>query len=117
MSRKPRVPKYRRHPNGQAFVQVDNRRRYLGKWGSPESMTRYRAILIELETKAEVVLWPAATAALTIVELVARYLQFAKSYYVKEGKPTKECSRFGASSRLASRSSRVRGTHNVEDLS
>ena len=36
------VPKYRHHKgSGQAFVQVNGRRHYLGKWDSPKSKERY----------------------------------------------------------------------------
>ena len=38
------VPKYRRHKGaGQAFVQVNGRRHYLGKWDSPRSKDRCMA--------------------------------------------------------------------------
>lgn len=48
------VPKYRRHPNGQAFVQhrsIENpsHRMYLGSYGTPESKRRYRQFLTQLE--------------------------------------------------------------------
>jgi hypothetical protein len=43
------VPKYRHHKGGgQAFVQVNGRRHYLGKWDSPKSKERYAPFVAEL---------------------------------------------------------------------
>ena len=52
------LPKYRRHSNGQAFVQhksilTRDHRLYLGKYGSPESQRRYRQFLARLENTAD----------------------------------------------------------------
>jgi len=75
------VPKYRRHKgSGQAFVQVNGRRHYLGKWDSPKSKEAYARFVAELAVS------PAATTAVpltiptsqfTVVELVAAYLDYA----------------------------------------
>ena len=41
-----RTPKYRLHKaSGQALVQLDGRRIYLGKYGTPESKERYRRLV------------------------------------------------------------------------
>ena len=87
------VPKYRRHKgSGQAFVQVNGRRHYLGKWDSPKSKEAYARFVAELAVS------PAATKAVplttpasqfTVVELVAAYLDYAKGYYQHNGKPTR----------------------------
>jgi hypothetical protein len=43
------VPKYRHQKgSGQAFVQANSRRHYLGKWDSPKSKERYAAFVAEL---------------------------------------------------------------------
>lgn len=43
------MPKYRRHKgSGQAFVQVNGRCCYLGKWNSPRSKERYAAFVAQL---------------------------------------------------------------------
>ena len=92
-----RIPKYRHHKgSGQALVQIDGRRIYLGKFGSPESHDAYDRVIGE---------WLAAARnpdkqsgdqvgiSLSITELILMYLKWAKAYYVKEGQTTQE---FGA---------------------
>lgn len=89
----PSVPKYRRHPNGQAFVKVkavnDGRPYYLGKYGSEESKKNYRRVLkciecgISLESEK-------ATKPTTIVELIAAYLPYAEKRYTRNGQVSKE---------------------------
>ncbi len=93
MSRKTvSVPKYRHHKgSGQAFVQVNGRRHYLGKWDSAKSKERYAAFVAELAIRPVTSdpLPPTTPAAdLTVVELCAAYLDFAEVYYRKNGKPT-----------------------------
>ena len=42
------VPKYCLHKaSGQAFVTINGRERYLGKYGSPESQIRYKQLVVE----------------------------------------------------------------------
>jgi len=86
------VPKYRHHKgSGQAFVQVNGHRHYLGKWDSPKSKERYAAFVAELAVRPGIPMpLPLTTpaSAITVVELCAAYLDFAKGYYVKNGKPT-----------------------------
>ena len=44
----PKTPKYRLHKgSGQALVQLDGRRFYLGRHGSPESLERYHRLVAE----------------------------------------------------------------------
>lgn len=47
-----RIPKYRPHSTGQAFVEVKGERIYLGRYGTPESRRRWRAIVDELLEEA-----------------------------------------------------------------
>jgi hypothetical protein len=91
-----RIPKYRFHKgSGQALVQINGCRIYLGTHGSEESKEKYQRTVAEWlsngQTKPQP---PAATdqaeSPLTISELILKYWQFAKKYYSKEGKPTKE---------------------------
>jgi len=94
-----RVPKYCKHPNGQAFVQVQRRRIYLGKYGTPESMERYQRIKAELEAQPSA-LWgfviggksverhPGPPEGLLVVQLCAAYREHAKWYYRKAGRPS-----------------------------
>ena len=88
-----RTPKYRLHKaSGQALVQLNGRRIYLGKYGSPESKERYRRLVAEWLSRTEHVPHErtAGERELTIVELLLEYVRFAKSYYVKNGEPTDE---------------------------
>lgn len=87
-----RVPKYRRHPNGQAFLQYQGKRRYLGKYGSPESRKKYREWLQRIELDREVLAVPMSDTP-TVDEVVLAYVRWAKTYYAdEERKPTKEYS-------------------------
>lgn len=84
-----RVPKYRKHANGQAFVQIRGERIYLGKHGTPESRERYAAEIRKLDLPApEYKPTEPPGPGYTVIELAAAYLDFAEGYYVKNGKPT-----------------------------
>ena len=86
----PKVPAYLRHKaRGQAYVNIDGRQVYLGKFDSPESHERYRRLVAEICAR------PAAAAPITavptglsILELAAAYWEHAEVYYVKDGKPS-----------------------------
>ncbi|MDP7303730.1 MAG: tyrosine-type recombinase/integrase [Pirellulaceae bacterium] len=95
MPRKPgKVPSYCLHKHtGQAVVRINGQDHYLGKYGSPESREEYARLVSELSaTKSNGS--PSAqngpNSTLSINELLLAYSQFAQSYYVKDGKPTKE---------------------------
>ncbi len=83
------VPKYRRHKgSGQAFVQVNGRRHYLGKWDSPKSREAYARFVAELAANS-VLTVPVATEGLTVVEVANAYWQFCQGYYrKKDGTPS-----------------------------
>ncbi|MDY0169431.1 MAG: site-specific integrase [Thermoguttaceae bacterium] len=84
-----RVPKYRKHANGQAIVSIRGKRIYLGKHNTPESRERYAAEIRKLNLPA-----PAYKPVeppgpdYTVVELAAAYLDHAEGYYRKHGEPT-----------------------------
>ena len=87
------TPTARPHPNGEAFLEIDSRRRYLGKWGLTESRQRYARLIADPPTCGSLpspAAAPPAGANLTISELILMYWQFAKSYYVKDGGASKE---------------------------
>jgi integrase len=97
--RRPRLPSYRRHASGQAFVQVKGVRHYLGKWGTPESQERYRRAIAELVVAPERTRPSPSTPGrcpgdgITIVELIVAYLRHADAYYCKpDGTPTGQAS-------------------------
>jgi hypothetical protein len=82
---KPSVPRYSLHrSSGLASVRLDGRCRYLGKYNSPESREAYGRLIAELAVGS-----PPPTAItrtltdLTVVELVAAYIQHAEVYQVQ----------------------------------
>lgn len=82
-----RVPKYRLHcGSGQALVEIDGCRIYLGRHNSSESRETYRRSLAEVMFSAAAVPRPVLTKHLSIAELVLTYFRFAKSYYVQDGR-------------------------------
>lgn len=89
-----RIPKYRHHKgSGQALVQIEGRRIYLGKFNSPESREAYDRIIGEwLAAAHNPDKQPAAEvgAVLSISELILMYLKWARGYYVKDGDVTRE---------------------------
>ena len=85
-----RIPKYRKHRgSGQAVVTIAGRDYYLGPYGTKAS---------RLEYDRQITQWLAAGRpnmttdpdAITIVEVIARYLRFAREYYRKGGETTGE---------------------------
>lgn len=88
---KRRVPKYCFHaPSGQAYVRTSGRTIYLGKYDSSESQEAYGRLIAELATSQAQMVDNTATYAndLTVVELSAAYLRYAREYYRKDGKPS-----------------------------
>jgi integrase len=87
-----RVPSYRCHkPSGQAVVTLDGRDHYLGRHGSTESRRAYDRLVAEyLATRARRTAAADPPADLTVNELLLRYWDHARSYYVKDGRPTSE---------------------------
>ncbi len=83
-ARVPRTPSYRHHkPSGQAFVEIDGRRYYLGKFELPETKQAYLRII--REWLAGGYRLPVAPEKITILELADAYLDHAAVYY---GKPS-----------------------------
>lgn len=90
-----RVPKYRHHkPSGLASVRLAGRDVYLGLHGTPQSRENYKRVIAEWLANHKAA--PPRTAssepapACVIDELVLAYLDFAKTYYVKNGEITGE---------------------------
>ncbi|MBY0587891.1 site-specific integrase [bacterium] len=88
-------PKYRLHrPTGQALVEFNGRRYYLGKHGTPESKEAYQRFVHDwaqqqldpaMETKTR------APLGISINRLILSYYRHAESYYVhRDGTPTGE---------------------------
>jgi integrase len=92
-----RIPSYRLHrASGQAVVVLNGHSHYLGKFGTSSSNTRYKQIVSEWLANARQKAVDATQQDapvfrdLTLDELILRYWQFAKAYYVKDGRPTSE---------------------------
>lgn len=90
-----RTPKYRLHKaSGQALVQINGRRIYLGKHGSDESKEKYRRLVAEwLASPAETTVNASSRplpSPISVNELLLQYWEFAEQYYRKDGQPTKE---------------------------
>jgi integrase len=97
MPHTPKVPSYRRHnQSGQAVVTLrdalGNRRDVLlGKYGTAQSRAEYARVIAEWEANdRRLPTTPRKAADLTVNELLLAYYRHAKSYYVKDGKPTSE---------------------------
>jgi integrase len=95
-----KVPSYRHHrASGQAVVTLNGRDHYLGPHGSQESQEVYRRVLQEWlsndrHTPTSIGTQPATT---TIDDLVVAFWHHAESYYVKDGRPTREQQALGYS--------------------
>ena len=99
MARDPstRSPKYRRQkrPNStdQAFVELDGRRHYLGRYGSARSKEAYHRLVAEWEANGRRV--PVDPNEITVTEQVACFWRHAKDYYRdRDGKPSKELANY-----------------------
>ena len=92
----PRVPAYRRHPNGQAFIEhksiaKPSHRLYLGKYGTPASKTAYQEAVNQiLAAHSPAAAFTPGARPASISELVLAYLTFAEGHYRKDGKTTAE---------------------------
>ncbi|MCA9027436.1 MAG: hypothetical protein KDA86_19665 [Planctomycetaceae bacterium] len=87
MQRTSRTPKYGRHKStGQARVLIDGQHVYLGPYDSPESKRRYKEVIDHWRQRQQGALF----SALTIAQLGLLYLEFATTYYQKDGTPTSQ---------------------------
>lgn len=85
------VPTFRHHkPSGNAVVTLNGRDIYLGPWAEPESRQEYDRLLAEWLANGRRLPEAVPQDELTVIELVAAYLEFARTYYVSEGETTKE---------------------------
>ena len=77
-------PKYRRQkrPTGDlAFVEINGFRRYLGAFNSEESLNAYHRVVAEWIESGRSELLPATPNEITVVELAAKFLEHAQTYY------------------------------------
>lgn len=79
-------PSYSLHrPSGQARCRINGRDHYLGEFDSPASRERYDDLIREFYRSSDLDRY-----RLTIDELAVRYIDFALTYYVKDGRTTSE---------------------------
>jgi integrase len=84
-----RPPKYRRHKaKNLAVVTLNGRDHYLGKYGSAASHEAYRRLTAQWMLGGGKM--PVDRGEVTVSEVLAAHLRFARGYYVKNGKPTNE---------------------------
>ena len=88
-----RPPKLRKHASGQAFVTVSGKSLYLGRWNSTEAKAAYRKFCREWKPKPRDVSIPDAER-LTVVELLAKFVEHCDGKYQKNGKPTSTVATF-----------------------
>ena len=69
----------RRKTGDLAFVELNGRRIYLGKFGTQESRDRYHQVLAEWAASGRHL--PAAKNEITVLELIARFWEHAQAYY------------------------------------
>ncbi len=75
-----RTPKLRHHKaTGQAFVELNGHRHYLGAYGSDKARQRYHRLLAEWTAHGGRL--PVAQEEITVTELCERYIEFATGYY------------------------------------
>jgi integrase len=90
----PRTPKYRHYkPKNLGVVRINGHDEYLGRYNSPESWEQYHRLIAEwLANGRQSLPQPTDKAdeapPLSINDVVLAHWQFAKSHYLKDGKPT-----------------------------
>jgi len=93
-----RVPSYCLHKHsGQAVVRIGGHDKHLGRFGSPESYEQYERAIAEWRThcvqssgSSQEAPATNGSASLTTSGLILDCWEFARTYYVKDGQPTKE---------------------------
>jgi integrase len=84
------IPKYRKHrASGQAIVTIAGSCHYLGPHGTVASRAEYDRLITEWIANGRP-LSVTPDLGLTIAELMQRYRQHVRQYYVKNGRPTSE---------------------------
>ena len=78
------VPKYRRNPDGRAFVEYKKRRTYLGQFGTASSKKAYRDFVAGLVGDPQAAPTQSVTG-LTVAEAAADYMLQAERYYAGSG--------------------------------
>jgi integrase len=93
-----RVPSYRLHKaTGRAVFTIcgggQRKDFFLGRYGSPKSRERYERLVAEWLAAGAPRPWSGPQrekASCTVSEVILRYLDFAETWYCKNGKPTSQ---------------------------
>ena len=99
MPRRPNLspPSYCLHKaSGRAVVRINGKDRYLGPYGSEESHAEYERVIAQWRAQSADQATRSSAALLevsfdlTLTQVIARYRDFARQYYSKDGETTKE---------------------------
>ena len=86
---KKRIPSYRLHkPTGLAVVTLQGKDCYLGKYNSKASWEEYQDLVRDYLANDCKLPPTRSNNAITIEELVVKFLEYAEGYYQKNGKVT-----------------------------
>lgn len=89
-----KLPKYREHkPTGQALVEYQGDRKYLGRYNTPESRRRYRAFIQKILDERGLIedqQQPALAEVELVDDLIIAFLRWGKTNF-----PAKEFAQFG----------------------
>ncbi len=76
----PKTPSLRLHKlSKRAFVEIEKRRIYLGRYGDPEATEAYHRLIAEWVANGYRL--PVSENEITMAEVIAEYLDYAKTYY------------------------------------
>jgi len=76
------VPKYRKHrASGQAFIELNGRRHYLGPHGTKASKLEYDRLITEWLSSGRSSSFGVREHVVSIAELVVDYVEHVKAYY------------------------------------
>jgi integrase len=76
------VPKYRKHKaSGQAFVEINGRRHYIGPHGTKASKLEYDRLITEWLSSGRSSSFGVPEHVVTITELVVDYVEYVKVYH------------------------------------
>lgn len=91
MPKKPHIPQLVHHkPSGHGRVRLDGKDVYLGPYGTDECEEAYRRAIAEWLETGEAPGPKPARAGMTVNELLLKFLNYAETYYVKDGELTDE---------------------------
>lgn len=83
------LPKLRHHkPSGRAAVTLNGKHHYLGRYGTEAARRKYDRLIAEWLANNRHLPKAGSQSGLDVSELLTLYVRHAKTYYLKNGKPT-----------------------------